>query len=121
VYGGWQSEPWNGCYFAKGTFDASAHTPYWNRVSVVMAQSGMSFYVNDTLVQTFGSDKWFTGGVLDKSTNFLAPFDQPFYLILNMAVGGNYPAEQTDGLVITDSKHAPYKFLIDWVRVYRLP
>ncbi|MEX2963924.1 ADP-ribosylglycohydrolase family protein [Microbulbifer sp. TYP-18] len=42
-----------------------------------------------------------------------APFDQPFHLILNLAVGGNWPGEPDDNTVF------PQTLAIDYVRVYR--
>lgn len=42
------------------------------------------------------------------------PFDSPFYLILNQAVGGTWGGKE--GL---DSSIYPQKFLIDYVRIYK--
>ena len=42
------------------------------------------------------------------------PFDKPFYLILNIAVGGDWGGAQ--GI---DNASLPWKMLVDWVRVYR--
>jgi beta-glucanase (GH16 family) len=39
-------------------------------------------------------------------------FDKPFYLILNLAVGGNFPGPPDA------TTHFPAKMLVDWVRVY---
>jgi len=43
------------------------------------------------------------------------PFDHPFYLILNLAIGGNWAAAK--GL---DDAALPQQMLVDYVRVYRL-
>lgn len=43
------------------------------------------------------------------------PFDQPFFIILNLAVGGQWPGPPTTGTVF------PADFRIDYVRVYSLP
>lgn len=40
------------------------------------------------------------------------PFDQPFYFILNMAVGGNFGGPDVDDEIF------PQEFIIDYVRVY---
>ena len=42
-----------------------------------------------------------------------APFDQPFHLILNVAVGGTWPGPPDDRTVF------PQEMLVDYVRVYR--
>jgi beta-glucanase (GH16 family) len=44
-----------------------------------------------------------------------APFDQPFYLIMNLAVGGRFPGEPNPQTPF------PAEMLIDYVRVYERP
>lgn len=41
------------------------------------------------------------------------PFDQPFYLIVNLALGGNFGGTEIDDSIF------PQEFLIDYVRVYQ--
>jgi beta-glucanase (GH16 family) len=41
-----------------------------------------------------------------------APFDQPFYLLMNVAVGGNFPG------VPNEATHFPAELVVDYVRVY---
>jgi beta-glucanase (GH16 family) len=41
-----------------------------------------------------------------------APFDQPFYLVMNVAVGGNFPG------VPNDATRFPAELVVDYVRVY---
>ncbi len=41
-----------------------------------------------------------------------APFDQPFYLVMNVAVGGNFP-----GVPNADTRF-PAELVVDYVRVY---
>ena len=43
---------------------------------------------------------------------FPAPFDQPFYLVINLAVGGNFVGRPDDGTAF------PAEMLVDYVRVY---
>ncbi|BDU78004.1 glycoside hydrolase family 16 protein [Mesoterricola sediminis] len=63
------------------------------------------FYLDDTLYATRTSAEVPTGG--------LWVFDHPFFLILNVAVGGNWPGSP-DG-----STTWPQKMYVDYVRVYR--
>ncbi len=46
-----------------------------------------------------------------------APFDRPFYLILNFAVGGQWPEGHDLGGVTLQGY--PKSFAIDWVRIYQ--
>lgn len=41
-----------------------------------------------------------------------APFDQPFYLLMNVAVGGNFPGHPNA------ETHFPAELMVDYVRVY---
>ena len=41
-----------------------------------------------------------------------APFDIPFYMIINLAVGGRYPGNATDATVL------PNSFQVDYIRVF---
>jgi beta-glucanase (GH16 family) len=70
------------------------------------------WYVDGTLFMTRTSAQWYSDGAPGDPR---APFDQPFYIILNAAVGGNYTG-CTDPGCITASFPQPY--LIDYVRVY---
>ena len=64
--------------------------------------------------------RWYYDGILYAVENswrsnaapFPAPFDQPFYILLNLAVGGNFPGSP-DG-----STPSSATMEVDWVRVY---
>ncbi|MDD9997246.1 MAG: glycoside hydrolase family 16 protein, partial [Rhodospirillaceae bacterium] len=63
------------------------------------------WYVDDVLyaMQNF----WHTA-----SADYPAPFDQPFYILLNVAVGGRFPGSPSPGTVF------PVTMEVDYVRVY---
>jgi beta-glucanase (GH16 family) len=68
--------------------------------------------------RTFAERKvseWSTTG----SPNPGAPFDQPFYLILNLAIGGKLAESRGVGGVRLDGY--PKRMEIDWVRVWQNP
>ncbi len=71
----------------------------------------MRFYVDDILI--FELDEWFSFNGIEK-LDFPAPFNQNFYLQLNLAVGGTWPGNPDE---TTDFENA--KFEIDYVRVYQ--
>ena len=62
------------------------------------------FYVDANLYATFRSSDWPAGGKW--------VFDHPFFLILNLAVGGNWPGPPDA------SSKFPQTMLVDYVRVY---
>ena len=64
------------------------------------------WYVDGELYQT--QNDWHTDG-----GNYPAPFDKRFYIILNVAVGGNWPGNPN---TLTQF---PQAMLVDYVRVYK--
>jgi beta-glucanase (GH16 family) len=60
------------------------------------------------------NNDWFTRtNELEEESPFPAPFDRPFYFMLNLAVGGNWPGYPDDTTVF------PQTFEIDYIRVYQ--
>ncbi|MBC8059390.1 MAG: carbohydrate binding domain-containing protein [Clostridiaceae bacterium] len=71
------------------------------------------WYIDGVLYQT--QNNWSTKGVdNEQKYSFPAPYDQDFYLILNLAVGGNF-----DGDPIAETKF-PTAMEVDYVRAYKL-
>lgn len=71
--------------------------------------------------ESYGSltpENWTTDSPL-AAGNPNAPFDQRFYLILNLAIGGHLAESHTAGGV--DYEGYPRQFQVDWVRVYDCP
>ncbi|MCL6250787.1 glycoside hydrolase family 16 protein [Altererythrobacter sp. KTW20L] len=64
---------------------------------------------------TMEADEWWTRA----STDPQAPFDRPFHLILNLAIGGNWPESTALGGISTEG--FPKRVEIDWVRVWQCP
>ncbi len=73
----------------------------------------IKFYVDGVLYNTVND--WFTKKNGFGEVTYPAPFDQPFYMILNLAVGGNWPGnpDQTTQF----GKNAELK--VDYVKVYQ--
>jgi beta-glucanase (GH16 family) len=66
----------------------------------------ISFFVDDQLYEMHTSvDAVANGGVW--------PFDQPFFILLNVAVGGNWPGSPDSTTMF------PQTMKVDWVRVYK--
>ena len=57
--------------------------------------------------------KWYVDDHLYFSTAHGKPFDQRFHILLNVAVGGNWPGNPDDATVF------PQMMYVDYVRVYR--
>ena len=68
------------------------------------------WYVDDVEFHKVRSNEWFTSYENAPKT---APFDQPFHLIMNVAVGGNWPGYPDESSVF------PQRMTVDYVRVYQ--
>lgn len=71
------------------------------------------FYVDNKLVKTI--DDWFTKKTGFDEVAYPAPFDQPFYVILNLAVGGNWPGNPDETTQFGENA----QLQVDYVRVYQ--
>jgi beta-glucanase (GH16 family) len=74
------------------------------------------FYVDNVLFETHKSTDWFCSGA-NKTTNPFAPFDQNFYMQLNLAIGG--PSSGYTGNQTPDNSIFPVYMYIDYVRIYK--
>jgi beta-glucanase (GH16 family) len=64
----------------------------------------IDFFVDGKLVYTFNPEN---------KTEDIWPFNQPFYIIVNMAIGGNFGGPEVDDSIL------PQQFIIDYIRVYQ--
>lgn len=88
-------------------------TADWHTYAVEWLPGEIRWYVDDVCYYT--TSDWYSTSN-DNATDFAypAPFDQEFYILLNVAVGGNY-----DGGALSDSLTEASMF-VDYVRVYDL-
>jgi beta-glucanase (GH16 family) len=108
------------------TIGAAVHTEAYNHYDGTQKAMGYAISDYDTAFHVYGvewtpeklafyvdDDVFF---ILTKaemgSTEAEWSFDQPFWMNLNLAVGGAWGGDPTDGTY-------PYALLIDWVRVYQ--
>ena len=110
-YGG----PWpNNVYtlkeyeFPKGQSATDFHT-----YSVIWEKDKIQWLVDE---KVYGeTTEWHSETQKGKKHPFPAPFNQPFYLIMNVAVGGKFGGNPNM------STQFPQAMVVDYVRVYRLP
>lgn len=84
--------------------------------AVEWGEGVIRFLVDDRVHLTVTADQWSTAAPGAKG-NPAAPFDQPFYIMANLAVGGRLSEENNAKGVAAGS--FPAQFAIDWIRVYR--
>jgi beta-glucanase (GH16 family) len=101
--GGWPNNASSGKSYSlsQGNFADDSHlfTIEWDTTQI-------RWYVDDIFFQS--QTQWYTA-----NASYPAPFDQYFYLILNVAVGGNWPGDPDNTTVF------PQKMIVDYVRVFK--
>lgn len=81
----------------------------FHKYGIEWTKEYIKFYIDDTLF--FESFKGQDGRV---SLNEGWPFDKPYYLILNLAIGGNWGGEIDDSIF-------PNEMQVEYVRIYQKP
>ncbi len=105
----------NNTYLTKDyIFHDGDSTEQWHTYAVEWDASAIRWYVDDICFSA--QTEWYSNG-----RAFPAPFDQNFYILLNLAVGGNF-----DGINGTDADpsifaNGPKQMQVDYVRVYQKP
>ncbi|MDE6529169.1 MAG: family 16 glycosylhydrolase [Lachnospiraceae bacterium] len=99
-----------GTYQLNGTTFAEDFHEY----SVEWEPGEMRWYIDNHLVLTVND--WFTAESGQDEKPYPAPFDQTFFVQMNLAVGGTWPGNPDE---TTDFENA--EFEIDYVRVYQMP
>ncbi len=90
----------------------SSDTDEWHTYGVERKESYLAWYIDGEEVFRIDNKTYWTGAV-SKEENPNAPFDVPFYLLLDLAVGGNYDGGREPPADFTSA--AMY---VDYVRVY---
>ena len=97
-------------YVGKET-TLSSNTDQWHTYAVEWSSSEISWYVDGTKVLTVTKERWWSQDASNQGKSM--PFDQPFYILFNLAVGGQY-----DGYVQPDDSFTSASMYVDYVRVY---
>ncbi len=112
--------------FDPGVIHASVHTKQYNhvagtqrtgRIAVSDAQAAFHVYAVEwepDRIRAFVDDRAYFEFPREEGGKPVWPFDAPHHLLLNVAVGGNWGGQK--GI---DPGSLPYRFEIDYVRVYR--
>lgn len=93
----------------SGSFAADFH-----EYSVEWEPGEMRFYIDGELIKTMND--WFTAVEGEDDKPYPAPFNQPFFIQMNLAVGGTWPGSPDENTDFTKAE-----FLVDYVRVYQKP
>ena len=82
----------------------------FHKYAVAWKEDTISFYVDDEVYFSCSKSQWST----QNSSAETAPFDKDFYIILNLAIGGQF-----DNYTMPPSNFASADMKIDYVRVFK--
>lgn len=88
------------------TLNAGTFADAFHVFSLEWEPHAFRWYLDNQLYQT--QTHWPSG-----TNSFPAPFDQRFHLILNLAVGGNWPGKPDTNTIF------PQSMVVDYVRIYQ--
>lgn len=94
-------------HFPQGQTFANDYHVY----SMIWEEDNVKWYVDGKFFFKVNRSQWYS---VAAPNNPNAPFDQPFYLIMNLAIGGHF-----DGGLSPDPSDIPATMLVDYVRVYK--
>ncbi len=105
-YGGqWPENQYRGTDFV--TDDTAFHSVF-HVFALEWEEGELRWYVDGERYQTLGQGMWYSS-----RAPFPAPFNQRFHLLINLAVGGNWPGSPDLNTVF------PQEMQVDYVRVYQ--
>lgn len=85
----------------------------WHVFGLVWREGRFDWTIDGRVYASQVAGDWTTGATDDPA----APFDRPFHLILNLAIGGGLAESRTAGGV--DETGYPKRMEVDWVRVWQ--
>lgn len=94
------------------TLEGDSFSDSFHEFSVEWEPGEMRFYIDNNLYHTVND--WFSAVDGEEEKEYPAPFNQTFFVQLNLAVGGTWPGNPDE---TTDFENA--EFEIDYVRVYQ--
>jgi len=105
-YGGqWPNNQHRGTDY--DTDDTAFHRSF-HTFALEWEEGMLRWYVDGELFQNLGTGMWYSDGGV-----FPAPFNKRFHLLINLAVGGNWPGNPDGSTVF------PQEMVLDYVRVYQ--
>jgi len=105
-YGGeWPGNQHKGTNYV--TDDTAFHLSF-HTFALEWEEGKLRWYVDGELFQSLGTSAWYSD-----AAPFPAPFNKRFHLLINLAVGGNWPGSPNTSTTF------PQELVLDYVRVYQ--
>ncbi|WP_372530518.1 glycoside hydrolase family 16 protein [Henriciella sp.] len=108
-------EPDNTYLFSKTSgLEPGSPAEEWRVYALEWGEGRLQWMVDGKVFMRLTADDWYTAAPQAEGRDF-APFDQPFYIMLNLAVGGNLAEKSNNGGF--DPASFPAELQVDWVKV----
>ena len=102
---------WNEHEYKTEETTLRSNTDQWHTYAVEWTADYIYWFVDGIRVHAVNKYTWWSQDTANKGQS--KPFDQPFYILLNLAVGGHY-----DNYVEPDAGFTQASMYVDYVRVY---
>lgn len=102
---------WDAHDYATKETALSSNTDEWHTYAVDWTADAISWYVDGQKVFTVTKNRWWSQDASNQGQSM--PFDKPFYIIFNLAVGGQY-----DNYAQPGGSFVSATMEVDYVRVY---
>ena len=103
---------WPANQYRTGNYTLTGSTTAeWHTYAVDWTSQAITWYVDGVQAFKLTNNLWYTDG----SSAASAPFDKDFYILFNLAVGGNYDG----GVAPDDASFTSATMEVDYVRVYK--
>jgi beta-glucanase (GH16 family) len=112
----------NNAHVGSGAMNFNADfTADFHLFSAIWERDQIQFLVDGKVVTTQSLTRnWFSGKGKNPYTEIRQPFDQPFFFLINVAVGGNFFGDQSQALTTAVANNwASPELIVDYVRVYQ--
>ncbi|HEV2328381.1 MAG TPA: family 16 glycosylhydrolase [Verrucomicrobiae bacterium] len=110
-YGGEYGDAYSGKTY---TFPGSDSVTNFHVYLLEWSTNAINWYVDGHLYET-QTNWWSNVGTTSSTYPYPAPFNVPFYILMNVAIGGNYLGNPSTNLI---NASLPGQMLVDYVRVY---
>ncbi len=98
------------------TKDSHGNSKNTRKASVEGIDEGFHIYVaewTESQISFFVDGEHFYTFEPENNSEEVWPYDQPFYFLLNLAIGGNFGGKEVDDSIF------PVEYVIDYIRVYQ--
>ena len=108
-------QSWPNNQYLSGTATLTSNIDQWHTYALEWTADYLAWFADGKQVYKLTNSQWWT----PSSSAASAPFDKPFYILLNLAVGGTYDYISENNYAQPDASFTSASMYVDYVRVYK--